>query len=220
MKVEIPQQDQSEFLREFLAGIVPEEEIEKRILKHQKERYRPSPRSIRDNVPRSKAAGNNVPPAPKPIRIGTSSRTRKAPITFEKFIADNYLQNLYQDEQRDVYKEYVEILDILQTNPKTNKKVHIGRMSQHEIIALGIALRHFSLHYQGKLLLKTRSENEAVNYIHVNPDTINHLLNLLEGDEVRDSVQGFGWSMLHNIGVEVLFDTEQNISKQSKKKSG
>ena len=91
MKVEIPQQDQSEFLREFLKGVVPEEEIEKRILKHQEERFGPIPRSVRDNVHQAhnavrivkprKTDRDEVPqtrravppkpktPAPKPIQI-------------------------------------------------------------------------------------------------------------------------------------------------------
>ena len=76
--------------------------------------------------------------------------------------------------------------------------------------------------YNGRLLLKTTTEGDAINYIHVNPDTINHLLDLWKDNEevVRDSIQGFGYATLRNMNVEVLFEDQSKNSKEGKKKSG
>ena len=121
----------------------------------------------------------------------------------DEFIKENNLQKLYQDEQYDVFDFYKDIKEALKDNNQTRKPLAIGRLSQHQNISLAIALKEFMPKYNGRLLLKTTAEGGAMNYIHINPDTINHLMNLLEDDEniVRDSVQGFGFATLRNINI-------------------
>ena len=139
--------------------------------------------------------------------------------TLEGFIQENNLQKLYQDEQYDVFDLYKDIKEALHDNAPTREPLAIGRLSQHQNMALAIALKEFMPKYNGRLLLKTTAEGGAINYIHVNPDAINHFLNLLEDDDeaVRDSVQGFGFATLRNIMIEVLFEGLSVISKQNQK---
>ena len=70
---------------------------------------------------------------------------------------------------------YQNILPSLQKNAKTNQTVNIGKLSQVEIKALAIALREVAPKYHGKILIKTTTECGAVDYVHVNPETIKFL---------------------------------------------
>ena len=159
---------------------------------------------------------------PKNVNFQVPLRRFRGPQqTLEQFIQDN-LQKLYQDEQYEVFDLYKDIKEALKDNVQTRDPLAIGRLSQYQNMSLAIALKEFMPKYNGKVLLKTTAEGGAINYIHVNPDTINHLMNLLEDDEntVRDSIQGFGFATLRNMNVEVLFEDHSKNSKQGKKKSG
>ena len=142
--------------------------------------------------------------------------------TMRQFITDNNLQNLPKEEQRNVFNMYQKILTSLQKNAKTNKTVNIGKLSQVEIKALAIALREVAPKYHGKILIKTTTESGAADYLHVNPETIKFLDELLdEIDGGRDSISGFGWAIQRNQSIDIIFQpTDEKIHQITKRSNG
>ena len=72
------------------------------------------------------------------------------------------------------------------------------------------------------MLIRTTEKNGNKNYVRVTPETINDLLNIMEHgyDQVRDSFDNFGFAILDNMQMEIMFEPDNVIHDRRKKHSG
>ena len=99
-----------------------------------------------------------------------------------KFVQDNNIQKLRRNEQTDVSEMYEAIMRVIQNKSQSPEFVKVGTLNEQDIIALGFALKEFYKTFRGSIIIKTTTGKGGVDNVHVNPDTIDYLLHLIEGE--------------------------------------
>ena len=134
----------------------------------------------------------------------------------EKFIGTHKLS--ISKDQVKMHEFYQDIKEEM----KTNKDIAIGKVSGDEFAVLAVALKEFAAKYKGTLLIKTLDKRGAINYVRVNPTTINDLLNIMDEsyDQVRDSFDNFAFSVLDNVRMDVILEPSQITHERPKIKNG
>ena len=105
---------------------------------------------------------------------------------------------------------FVEMLGDLRyySRYKRGFTVATTHLTNEELASIAKAIGVFKQTYDGRIIIKTTMMDGAVNYISVNPETINALEDITNEEYLhpKDSIDGFGYGLDRNMKLKIIFD--------------